>query len=403
MEGQESLNALFEHATEGMLIVNDDGDIIRINPSAERLFGYAKNELLNRKIETLVPRKLTARHEEYRTKYKESPHARSMGVGIDLYGRKKDGTEFPVEVSLSPYSSQNGKFVIAFIVDVTQRKQAEEKLKNYSSELQKQVEDRTMILHEAIAELEKTKAELNEALMKERELNDLKSRFVSVASHEFRTPLTTIASSVSLVSKYAEMNETEKQIKHIGRIKGAINNLTDILDDFLSLSKLEEGKVTYIPEHFELEPFIRETANEMQQIAKSGQTISYHHSGFHQGVFLDRKILKNVLLNLVSNAIKFSPEAKPIELTSEQSEKTIAIRVTDHGVGIPKADQAHLFERFFRANNVTNVQGTGLGLSIVAKYVELLGGEITCESKENIGTSFTLTFDVDEKSTAHRR
>ncbi|HZG01881.1 MAG TPA: PAS domain S-box protein, partial [Chitinophagales bacterium] len=178
MDGQEGLNALFEHATEGMLIVNEDGDIIRINPSAERLFGYRSGELLNRKIEALVPRKLAGRHEEYRTKYKQNPHARSMGAGIDLYGRKKDGTEFPVEVSLSPYASANGKFVIAFIVDITQRKQAEEKMKNYSTELQKQVEDRTMILHEAIAELEKTKAELNDALMKERELNDLKSRFV---------------------------------------------------------------------------------------------------------------------------------------------------------------------------------------------------------------------------------
>jgi signal transduction histidine kinase len=251
--------------------------------------------------------------------------------------------------------------------------------------------------------LEKTKAELHDALMKERELNDLKSRFVSVASHEFRTPLTTIASSVSLMARYAETNDKEKQTKHIHRIKNAIDNLTDILDDFLSLSKLEEGKVNYVPEPFELELFINETVNEMQQIAKPGQVISYKHVGTHQAVFLDRKILKNVLLNLVSNAIKFSNEGKPIELQSNRKNGELTITITDHGVGIPKADQSHLFERFFRANNVTNVQGTGLGLSIVSKYVELMNGNIRFKSTENIGTTFTLTFNIDEKNSAHRR
>ena len=403
MDTTEGLNALFEHATEGMLIVNEDGQIIRINPSAEKLFGYANQELLNRKIEVLVPKRFEKQHEKDRLTYKNNPHARSMGAGIDLFGRRKDGSEFPVEVSLSPYESERGRFVIAFIVDITQRKLAEEKLKNYSSELQKQVEERTMILHEAIGELEKTKAELHDALMKERELNDLKSRFVSVASHEFRTPLTTIASSVSLVARYAETNDKDKQTKHIHRIKNAIDNLTDILDDFLSLSKLEEGKVNYVPEPFELEPFINETVNEMQQIAKTGQTISYKHVGSHQAVFLDRKILKNVMLNLVSNAIKFSVEGKPIEIHSQRTGGALIITVTDHGVGIPKADQSHLFERFFRANNVTNVQGTGLGLSIVAKYVELMNGSIQFKSTENIGTTFTLTFNIDEKNSAHRR
>ena len=382
---------MFEHATEGMLIVNEQGEIIRINPSAERLFGYAKGELLNQKIETLVPRNAAERHEQYRTKYKQNPHARSMGAGIDLYGRKKDGAEFPVEVSLSPYVSENGRFVIAFIVDVTTRKQAEEKMRNYSSELEKQVEDRTMILHEAIAELEKTKAELHEALQKERELNDLKSRFVSVASHEFRTPLTTIASSVSLVKRYAETNDKEKQFRHIERIKSAINNLTDILDDFLSLSKLEEGKVSYMPELFNLSAFVKEITSEMQINAKHGQTIAYHHDGDIY-VNVDPKVLKNILLNLVSNAIKFSPEDQPVDVTSTVNGNIVTLTIADHGVGIPQADRGHLFERFYRGNNVTNVQGTGLGLSIVAKYVELVNGTIDYTSEENKGTTFIVTF-----------
>ncbi len=241
MDGKEGLEALFQFATEGIFVVNERGEIIRVNPSAEKLFGYEKDELVGKRIEILVPKKVAHKHEHYRDKFNEHPHARAMGGGMDLNGLKKNGLEFPVEISLSPYTTDEGKFTIAFIVDITLRKQAEEKLKNYSVELEKQVKNRTLILEEAIQELERTKKDLNIALEKEKELSELKSRFVSMASHEFRTPLTTMMSSLSLVSKYNEQGELEKHGKHVVKIKNSINNLTDILNDFLSVSKLEEG------------------------------------------------------------------------------------------------------------------------------------------------------------------
>lgn len=390
MESKEGIDALFLFATEGILVTNDKGEITRTNPSAEKLFGYEKDELIGKRIEILIPKRLTDRHTGHREKYSHNPHPRSMGIGMELNGLKKDGTEFPVEISLSPFSTGEGKFVIAFIVDVTIRKQAEEKLKNYSTDLEKQVSNRTLILEEAIQELEKTKKDLYNALNKEKELNELKSRFVSMASHEFRTPLTTMMSSLSLVTKYGEQNDKENQVKHVSKIKTSINNLTDILNDFLSVSKLEEGKVENMPEELNLKAFIADIISEMQSMANIEQQIIQEYSG-KELVSLDKKLLKNVLFNLISNAIKFSPEKGLIEVNVQVLKSSVKISVKDNGIGISKEDQKHLFERFFRGHNATHIQGTGLGLNIVAKYAEHMNGSIDFESKENKGTTFTIT------------
>ncbi len=388
MESKEGLDALFLYATEGILVTNDKGEITSINPSAEKLFGYAKDELLGKKIEVLIPKRFSA-HTKHREGYNKNPHPRSMGAGMDLFGQKKDGSEIPVEISLSPYNNAAGKFVIAFIVDITVRKQAEEKLKNYSADLENQVKNRTLILEEAIQELEKTKKDLYNALNKEKELNELKTRFVSMASHEFRTPLTTMMSSLSLVTKYGEQNDKENQVKHVSKIKTSINNLTDILNDFLSVSKLEEGKVENMPEDLNLRAFMIDVISEMKPMALNNQQIIQQHTGNDNASF-DKKLLKNILFNLISNALKFSPEGGTIEVFTQVLNSSIKISIKDCGIGISKEDQKHLFERFFRAHNATHIQGTGLGLNIVARYVDLMGGTIDFESKENEGTTFTL-------------
>lgn len=384
-------NAIFHFATEGIIQTNDQGTIIMANPSAEQMFGYETGELHGKKIEILIPQRLQKTHGTQREHYNKHPHARSMGKGLDLFAARKDGTEFPVEISLSPYETEEGRYVIAFVIDITQRKHAEDRLKHYSVELEKQVRNRTLILEEAIDELEKTKQELNEALEKERSLNELKSRFVSMASHEFRTPLATILSSLSLVTRYGDMNDKEKQNKHIHRIKSSISNLTDILNDFLSVSKLEEGKVEFYTEEFELREVMDELISEMQLLLKEDQYINYTHHGLEL-VSLDKKSLKNIVFNLVSNAIKFSPEGSVIKVASNVQSGSFVLIVQDSGIGISAADQEHLFERFFRGQNASNIQGTGLGLNIVGRYVEQMNGHITFTSELNKGTTFTITF-----------
>ncbi len=386
----ESLNALFEHATEGIIVSDKTGKIIKANPSSERLFGYESDELLGKTIEDLVPMRYKEKHAGHRENYNKSPHARSMGKNIDLFAKRSDGTEFPVEISLSYYKQGDDTMVIAFIIDNTERKKHEEAIKKLNIDLEKKVDERTKVLHEALLELENSKEQLSKALDTEKELNDMKSRFVTMASHEFRTPLSTILSSISLVSKYNEDNSDEKIQKHVHRIKSAVTNMTLILNDFLSAEKLEEGKVFVRKEDVDLKHLANEILSEINGILKPGQKVNYTHQGLDLAM-VDKQMARNILLNLISNAIKFSPDNKTIQLETSITPKEIKIIVADQGVGIPKEEQEHLFERFFRAKNVTNIQGTGLGLNIVGKYLEAMKGEINFISELNVGTTFTIT------------
>ena len=388
----ESLNALFEHATESIIISDKSGKIIKANPSSEKLFGYEPGELLDKKIEDLVPKKYQNNHVHHREKYNQNPHSRAMGKNMDLFAKRKDETEFPVEISLSYYTQNNNTYVIAFIVDNTERKQYSENILKLNSELEKKVDERTKVLHEALLEIENSKEQLSKALSNEKELNDMKSRFVTMASHEFRTPLSTILSSIVLINKYS--NNDEKIGKHVLRIKSAVTNMTLILNDFLSAEKLEEGKVLVRKEMVDLKILVNEILNEINGILKTGQFIKYVHEGINE-VFIDKQMIRNILLNLVSNAIKFSPENKLISITTSNLDKEVIIKVADQGIGIPKDEQEHLFERFFRAKNVTNIQGTGLGLNIVLKYLESMNGKINFESELNKGTVFTISIPTE--------
>jgi len=385
------VEAIFQFATEAILITDNQGKIIRVNPSTEMMFGYAQDEFIGQPIEILIPSRLTERHVRHRQNFSECPHARSMGANFDLFAKRKDDSEFPVEVSLSPYNNSRGSFVIAFIIDITIRKKGENQLIAYKAELEKEVEERTMILKEAIQKLEQTKDELDNSLKREREVNSMKSRFISIASHEFRTPLSTVLSSLSLVDKYSALQDEEKRLKHISRIKSSVRNLTDILNDFLSLNKLEEGKVMLNIESFNLHDLIEILIQDLHGITKIGQKInlSFANSGSFL-VNLDKKLIRNIIINLVSNAIKFTAENTNININVNLSKSEIKLDIADQGIGIPEVDQKHLFERFFRSSNAGEIQGTGLGLSIVAHYVNLLRGTITFKSKENKGTSFFI-------------
>ncbi|MCU0340869.1 MAG: PAS domain-containing sensor histidine kinase [Spirosomaceae bacterium] len=392
----EMLDALFKSATEGIIVVDSWGDIELVNPKAEKLFGYEADELIGKKIETLIPHRVAQKHVNHRIGYAHHARPRGMGMNMSLYARRKDNSEFPVEVSLSPFKTSEGDYIVSFVVDISARKQQEKELleahhqiQQLNTELEQRVQQRTRELAKALEEIEQSKEEVLRALEKERQLNDLKSKFVTIASHEFRTPLATILSSASLIGRYPTTDDEEKRQKHVGRIKSTVNNLTEILNDFLSLGKLEEGKIRNVPVVFNLPDFCRELMDELKAVAKTKQQFVYQHEG-NEEVCIDRHLLKNVLINLVSNASKYSNEGKAITLRSNNNCKKVYFEIQDEGVGIPEEDQPYVFDRFFRAHNAGNIQGTGLGLNIVRKYVELMEGDIRLQSKVNHGTTVYL-------------
>jgi PAS domain S-box len=637
MDNQKMLRAMFQEATIGILVANSQGEIIQVNPFLEQLFGYEKDELINKKIEVLLPDSYRQRHVNHRQNYHKNPVPRTMGANLELYGLRKDGAKFPITISLSHMDIDGERFAIAYasddtsqqqmikelleakdlsdnmskivdeslseiyifdgatlkfvqvnegarqnigytleemqsmtpidiepsfnqdsflelleslksgakekllfetihqrkdqstypvevhlqystlrgtsvfvaiIIDISERKEYERKLLEYSDELELKVIERTTELKESetnlleaqktakmghwefdfvdnkitwsdqiyhnfgialgteinfdlilnhihqddlqkiealvskiqktgqpepldfriimpqneirylfadgkkmtdkknpasrkmrgiiqeVTELKKAEIAIKEsenklkvALEKERELNELKSRFVSMASHEFRTPLSTILSSANLIGRYEKTEQHEKREKHVNRIESSVRNLTMILNDFLSLEKLESGKVSVNPVKLEVTDFIQQIIEEVNLTAKGHQKIIHNHIGKKE-FYTDEHLLKNILINLLSNGIKYSKEDQNVELQTEKSNGKIKIQVKDFGIGIPAADQKNMFSRFFRANNVTNIQGTGLGLTIVKRYLDLMEGKIWFESEEEKGTTF---------------
>lgn len=401
------LTSLFENATEGIILTNGAGNIILVNPAAERVFGYAAHELIGNPIEVLIPDHVRPSHHAMREGFYKRPSNRVMGHGRDLYGRRKDGSDIPVEVSLSFYKRNNELFVIAFIVDITERKKIEQNILDQQGELERmaesmrrlnaglelKVEERTMILKEALQKLEESQKELSEALDKEKQLSEIKSRFVSMASHEFRTPLSTVMSSASLLGKYKHTDEQDKRERHIEKIKNSVKHLNDILEDFLSLGKLDEGKVAVTYTEIELCGFIADIVDEMKGLLKKEQQIEFEGPGTAL-VSTDKKLLKNIIINLISNAIKFSPDQSTITVVCDQGAEQVCIRIKDQGIGISQEDQEHLFSSFYRGKNAVNIQGTGLGLHIVKRYVDLLNGTVTVNSKISEGTEFIITLPL---------
>ncbi|UCS92037.1 PAS domain-containing sensor histidine kinase [Echinicola marina] len=394
---RKRLFAMFENVSEAILMVNEAGEIEMANKHCLKLFKYDEAALLGKPVEVLIPGKYSQSHIYARRKYLKSPKNRPMGEGLELFGLDKEGVAFPVEVSLGYFRENNRTKVIAFIIDITARKQAETQLQKINAVLESKVRERTADLEDALRVLEgnneefkKMEVELIKSLEKERELGELKSRFMTMASHEFRTPLSTILSSVFLLENFVKEGNPDDKGIHLQRIRRSVNNMTAILNDFFSLSKLDEGRIVPHLSDTNVREFVDGVLEDVENIKKKGQEIMVDYKDLESLLQVDQQSLRHIITNLLSNAIKFSDKNGKVELKVYCRDNYLELEVKDSGIGIPEEDMKHLFNRFFRAKNATNIEGTGLGLSIVKRYVEILKGRIQVESKLDEGTVFKV-------------
>ena len=396
----KQFSALFDHAGIGILCVNPVGEIMAVNKYVLEEFGYSEKELLHKKVELLIPGRFRPLHVTYRHEYTTHPSSRTMGRGKELSGLKKDGMEFPVQIALGYFENEGKVYALTFINDISSQKEAERALKQLNADLEQTVKERTRALHSTVAQLsnqvkenERKDLELLKALAKEKELNEQKSRFVSMASHEFRTPLTGISAATWLLSKYTKEEEQPQRDKHIHRIMSSLATLNEILDDFLSIDKIEEGRVIPRFSKFDMAAMVEECTGALEHTLKNRQKFLFtNEMGDNSIVYLDPDMFRHILTNLLSNAIKYSPEGSVINVLTKRQGSTFMLKVSDHGIGIPDGEKGDVFNRFIRGSNAVHIQGTGIGLSIVKKYTEMMNGHIEVTSKEHEGTAFIITF-----------
>ncbi len=480
-ESEEKFRLLVEVAPVAIIISDNAGQIILVNNQAEVLFGYNHTELLGQPVETLLPEHLRAAHVHHRASYMAEPRVRQMGIGLELFARRKEGSVFPVEIQLSYIETQAGLMVMSFVLDITERKRAAQALREQRDFLQLIIDnvpdlimvkdrsgrfqmvndaaaqvygvtpaamigladadvntneteiafflqkdretlaagrvsfipeelilnryyqtskiplmnsageyERLLVVASDITERRIAEQALQQALEKERELGELKSRFVSMASHEFRTPLATILALTETLTAYRQKMTDDQIGGRLVKIQIQIEHLKDIMDDVLQLARMQARRVEFNPAVMDLDALCRSVLDEFQSRPDITHRLVYTCDEALRNVRLDKKLMRQIINNLVSNAIKYSSADTTVTIALNYTGEALVLRVSDEGIGIPEADLKHLFEPFHRAANVGTISGTGLGLTIIKESVELHGGIITVESQVSVGTTFTV-------------
>lgn len=370
---------LLEAAPNAIFEVELDGTIVVLNLAAERMFGYERDELLGQLIEVLVPESLRRRHHEHREHYAKHPATRPMGVGLELLGRRKDGSHFPVEISLSPTRSGPGSRVIAIVRDITSRKESDAKIQAFTAELAAKNQ-----------QLEIRNREVERA-------NRLKSEFLASMSHELRTPLHTIIGFADLLAEELKGLLNRDQKRFVGHIQRDSRHLLELINDILDLSKIESGRLELNPEVFRVAGAVAETMASLRPVAENKQIRLDETIDHELEINADRLRFKEIFYNLISNAIKFTPERGQITLESSEVPDGISFTVIDTGIGIEPSEQQAIFDKFYQLGATTRGlrEGTGLGLAITKSLVEMHGGRIWVESTPGQGSRFQFILPLN--------
>ncbi len=371
--------AMFQTMVDAAIITNDKGDILYANPATVKLFQYSIEELTGNSIKQLMPIYHSEKHDEYMHSYKVSHQKKVIGKGRKVMAKSKDGDLVTCWLSLSEFTHQTRVYFAGILTDIRKLEQKDHELITLNNTLELTIKQKTK--------------ELKEALKKSKELNQLKSKFLTFASHEFKTPLSTILSSAILIEKHAEQlnNLSKNQEKHVDRIKRSVGVLTSIIEDFFSVERAEQNNIKTNWTSFFPEELIQEAITLIQVQKPKEQVIHISLPDEAEKIVSDYQLCLQVLLNLLSNAIKYSSPEKPIFIEYHIHEYEVEFKVIDQGRGISEQNQKHIFEQFYRADNVQAAKGTGIGLHLSKKYAHLLGGDLGFSSILNQGSCFIFT------------
>lgn len=375
---------LLDAAPDAIIEVDREGRIVLLNKATERLFGYDREELWGQTVELLIPEEVRCGHQAHREKYWAHPTTRPMGTGLKLQGQRKDGSKFPVEISLSPVQFEEGFRVSAIIRDVSERRFAEEQLRAVQA-----------AYTEALAAKNRELEARNEGVER---ANRLKDEFLSGMSHELRTPLHTIIGFTELLEEEIEGSLNEKQRRFIRHIHKDSQHLLALINDVLDLSKVESGRLELQQEFFQLPEALEETISSIRPRAEV-KTIQIESSVLDVlDIYADRLRFKQILYNLLSNAVKFTPEGGRVWVEVAKQAGFINVSVADTGVGIAYSEHGSVFDKFYQVGQrqAGGQEGTGLGLAITRRLVEEHGGSIQLTSEPGKGSRFTFTIPLAE-------
>lgn len=399
--------SIVDNSLDGTVIIDSEFNILYLNEVVLNIFGYNEKELIGQDLRSFISIDFIVKVEDFYLSIINKPTTFNKFEFeiINSFGEVRN-----VFASVSSINDFRGhRALISQLLDVTEIKAAGKKVRELNQELEKRVVERTLQLEEALSELktevlirektekelQKAKEEVTKALEQEKELNTLKSRFISMISHEYRTPLTVILTSTYLVEQYYEGTNKEQFTKFTGKIRASVKSMIQLLEDVLTIGKNESGKITYNIDKIRLIDFCSEILEECRVIDNNKHKFLFNYTNIDLEIISDVNALKHVISNLLTNAAKYSEGAEKVILSLTDIGDQVKFEVIDFGIGIPEEDIPFIFEAFHRANNVGAISGTGLGLSIVKNFVNTLYGQISVQSKSNEGSKFTLTIPKD--------
>src|SRR5438270_1204557 len=379
---EKRFRRLLDAAPDVILEVDSQGRMVLINETAERMFGYGRDELIGLNVETLVPASMRGHHVQHRTSYAAHPQVRPMGTGLELNAQRKDGALFPVEISLSPNPGEEGGRVIALVRDITARKQVEDRLR--------------AIQEQYTAELAAKNQQLEARNLDVERANRLKSEFLASMSHELRTPLHTIIGFSELLTEEMEGPLNEKQKRFMGHILQDSRHLLELINDILDLSRIEAGRLELQREQIDFAGCLEEVIAGIEQQAAAKSIEVEVRNQFRGSLFADRLRVKEILYNLLSNALKFTPDRGKVWVETLVRGRQLHVTVGDTGIGVHPAEHQTIFDKFYQLGSTTKGtrEGTGLGLAITKRLVELHGGTIWLESRPGEGSRFNFTLQL---------